>query len=947
MNTHSARNWLAALTLVASFGLINTAVAQDSATADKKDETVTLEKFSVTGSRIKRLDAESPQPVVTITRGDIDSSGFNNLQDLLKSLPSNTGASNQVFQTASFTRGASTLNPRGLGGNRFLVLINGRRAATYALTTSGNTSIFDFNSVPLSAVEKIEFLKDGASAIYGSDAITGVYNLILRKDYQGFSTNMTVGNTTGHDALYTQLDVLAGASSRNTSITAGASYNHQNSTFIKDYNRSKTTDYSYLSDGSATGNFRFINQNSTLSFPFNLTLPRTLLVARGVDLGTSTSSSVNVVGNPAGQGTPVLSGFAAAPGTGGGTIANANRYDFAKTFQILPDSEAKSAFFRLNHTFDNGITAFLDVRYSNNFYNYYFTPTPISGTGTPLPSPLTINGGTNQFGETVATATFSTLVIPWNNPYNPFGVNIASFLGRTSFGPPRIFDTEATAANFLAGFNGTFADKWNWDSGFSYGSSTITSVSRNAMRVPDLENALAGTTRATAFNPFGPSDTPSLITNLFTISNSSAKAEGWMGDLHVENSEVVKLPDLNFVTGFIGLAAGYEWRQDKLDTRPDTQSYVGSGGGLPLTGTRTVQSEYVELNIPLLRMGKMSAEAQVAVRHESYSDFGKTTKPKYGAKLKLPENAFVNVLLRGSYSESFAAPNLGQLYSTQTTGFTSSLLSDPLRPTDPPQQIRQITGGNPLLKPEEGKVTFIGGVFEIPVIKQKKWGELGFDIDYFKIDITNVITTPSASTILARTDIFPDTQYVVRDNTFGYPGPISYVKATPVNLAYWKYQGVDFGVNYRMNNTASGDYSARFAATRLYRVVFNSGLGNADFNNVGFYGNPRWTATADLGWKYKDYGASVRVNYQGAWTNDGYSSVSTFPMKATYVVNPQFTYRGLPGFMKGTRVTVGVNNVFGAEPDLVGRETPGFDANLTSNDLQLGRFYYLRLSREF
>lgn len=656
---------------------------------------------------------------------------------------------------------------------------------------------------------------------------------------------------------------------------------------------------------------------------------------------------MNVVGNPAGQTNPTLSGFAAAPGTGSGTIANANRYDFAKTFQILPESDAKSAFFRLNHSFSNGINAFVDVRYSNNFFNYNFTPTPIQGAGTPLPSPLTVTGGTNQFGETVATATFSTLVIPWNNPYNPFGVNIASFLGRTNFGPPRIFDTESTAANFLAGFNGTVLDKWNWDAGFSYGNSMVTSVSRNAMRVPDLQAALSGTTRATAFNPFGKSDNQSIIDNLFTISNSSAKAESWMGDVHVDNSELIKLPDLSFVTGFIGLAAGYEWRQDKLDTRPDTQSYVGSGGGLPLTGRRTVQSEFVEVNIPLLRVGKMSAEAQVAARHEEYSDFGQTTKPKYGAKLKLPENPFVNVLLRGSFSKSFAAPNLGQLYSTQTTSFTGNQLTDPLRPTDPPQQIRQVTGGNPGLKPEEGEVTFIGGVFEIPAIKKNKWGELELDIDYFKIDITNVITTPSAATVLARPDIFPDTQFVVRDNTFGYPGPISFVKATPVNLAYWKYQGVDFAVNYRLNNTSTGDYSVRLSATRLYKIVFNSGLGNADFNNVGFYGNPRWAATGDFGWRYKDFGASVRVNYQGAWTNDGYSSVNTFPMKATYVVNPQFTYRGFPGILKGTRLTVGVNNVFNEEPNLVGRETPGFDASLTSNDLQLGRFFYMRLSREF
>ncbi len=936
----------ALLALLLSAGLAHTAVAQATApTAEKKaDESVKLEKFEVTGSRIKRVDSESPAPVMTINRAAIEQSGFTNLQDLLKALPSNTGASNQVFQTASFTRGASTLNPRGLGGNRFLVLINGRRAATYALTTGGNASVFDFNSVPLSAIERVEFLKDGASAIYGSDAITGVYNLILRKDYQGLSTSVLVGNTTGHDAFYREANVLAGASSKDTSITAGASWNKQNSTFIRDYDRSKTTDYSYLSDGSTVGNFRFINQNSTLSFPFNLSLPRTLLVTRGVNLGTTTGANVNVVPlNTAGQSSPTLGNFAAAPGTGSGTIGNANRYDFAQTFQILPASESKSAFFRLNHNFKENLYGFVDVRYGNNFFNYMFTPTPIQGAGTPLPSPVTIAGGVNQFGETVAAATFSTLVIPWNNPYNPFGVNIASFLGRTNFGPPRIFATESTAANFLTGLGGSFLDSWNWESGFSYGSSMVTSVSRNQIRVPDFQSALSATTRATAFNPFGPSDNPSVLNNLFTISNSSNKAESWMADFRFDNSELVKLPDLSFVSGFIGIAGGYEWRQDKLDTRPDTQAYIGSGGGLPLRGSRTVQSSYVEANIPLLRYAKMSAEAQLAVRHEDYSDFGQTTKPKYGAKLKLPENDYVNVLLRSSYSESFAAPNLGQLYSTQTTSFTASLVSDPLRPGDAPQQIRQVTGGNPNLKPENAEVNYYGAVIEIPILRKQKWGELEFDVDYFTFLIDNVITTPSATTILARPLIFPDTQFVVRDNTFGYPGPISFIRATPVNLAYWRYKGYDFGVTYRKRDTQFGTFTTRLAATRLKEIVFNNGLGNPDFNNSGFYGNPKWAGTGDVAWSYKDFGASVRVNVQGRWTNDGYSSTINWPMKTTYVVNPQFTYRG---FQK-IRMTIGVNNAFNEEPNPVGRETTGFDAGLTSNDLQLGRFFYMRLSREF
>lgn len=921
------------------------AFAQSTPTpvGDKSDDAPQkLETFEVTGSRIRRLDAATPQPVVSINRADIEASGYMNLQDLLKNMPSNSGSSNQTFQASSFTRGATTLNPRGLGNNRFLVLIDGRRAPLYALGTSANTSVFDFNSIPLSAVDHIEFLKDGASAIYGSDAVTGVYNIILRKDYSGLEISTKYGNTLGHDISYREVNILAGARSNNTSVTVMANYSGQNSSFIRDYDRSKTSDYTL--GGTLVGP-QYLNQNSTLSFPFNVTLTRGQATALGFDITGITATGINIVSTDptAGQTNPAVSGFRVAPGN---VIPNQNRYDFARSFQIEPAEENYSTFVSLNHDFSPTIHGYANFSYNDNSFDYQFTPAAIQFTATPLPSPVA-----NPVAG--SPATFSTLFVPATNPYNPFGINLTSVLGRANFGPSRSYDTESNAESFLVGVKGTFLENFDWDTGYQHGSSTVSTAARNQIRVIDFQNALLGTTRATALNPFGPSENAALLSNLFTISNSSAKYKTDLWDVTLSNGQLYQLPDsvASFVKGNVGLAAGFEWRQESLDSRPDTQAYIGTGGGLPFKGQRTVQSEYLEATVPLLNAGGFIAESQLAVRHEKYSDFGDTTKPKFGAKLQLPKNPYFGVLLRGSLSQSFAAPNLGQIYSAQTTSFTSTALSDPLRPSDPPSQIRTVSGGaGPgALKPEQARIHYYGLVFDASYIKSKGWGDLSFDIDFFDMKITNVINTPSANQILGLPSVFPDAVYVVRDNSAVTPGPISYVRTTPANLARWKYRGVDYSIDYTFPGTAWGTFAMKVAATQIFYVGFNSGIGSPDFNNVGFYANPRWNGNLLLRWTAGIWRVENLFDYAGGFTNDLYSTQPgnpVFGMDPKIIWNPTISI-DLDHWSKGLLVKIGAANVLNTQPNVVGRETPGFDLNITPSDLVRGRFLHMEVRKSF
>lgn len=883
-----------ALALLLSVSLIPSAVAQqaaaDSTDEKKKDEAVTLEKFEVTGSRVKRLDTETPAPVVAYSASDIEAKGYTNIGDFIQSLPFNTGSANSIYQTASFTRGAATANPRGLGSQRFLVLIDGRRPATYALPTSGNRQVFDFNSLPAAAIDSLEFLKDGASAIYGADAVTGVFNIKLKKNYTGISTQAYYGNTLGHDTGLKQFSVVAGAGAGKTRAMVAFDYKNANSNFIHDYDIT-TTDYT-----QSLGTNKGANLNSTLNWPANVTVTAAQAAAIGIPSGTYVISGGRLLSSP------TLGDFVKVT-----AVPNENRYNFAETYQVYPAYDYISAYAQMEHDFNENITAFGNAAFSDNRTYYAFTPGVIN---------------------------FSTegLSLPATSPYNPFGIAMNTLLGRTNFGPVRKFDTESIAANFVGGLKGTYGN-WDWETAVTYGFSEVTTVSRNAIRATTYQAALNGTLSGFSgvyFNPFGHNNS-NLVKALFTSSTGMSKGESTAWDARVSNSALFTLPG-----GDVGLAAGVEYRKDELQTNPDTAAYLGSGGGLPLRGDRDVKSAYVELTAPVYTKTALgSAEVQLAGRHEEYSDFGNTNKPKVGVKFRLPDNRIANVVLRGSYSESFQAPALALLYASQTVGFSSTVLQDPLRPQDPPQQQRIVTGGNPGLLPEDGKATYVGAVIDIPEVKG-----LSFTFDFFKFRINQVIVTPSATYLLSARGMAQFPNAIVRD---GAGGPILRIESVPSNNpdAYQLYKGYDFGVNYKLTNTRYGDFNFNAEATYTKEIGSDSGLGSGYFDNIGLWNNPKWRGTGSVAWRLKDYAAAVSADYIGAYWNDAYT-VAGWAENPYTIYHASFTYRGF----FGTDITVGANNVTDKRPPANGRETSGFDPN-TYGAGALGRFVYIRIRKDF
>ena len=881
-------------------------------TEEKKDDTQKLEKFEVTGSRIKRVDTETPSPVATFSAADIEAKGYVNVGDFIQSLPFNSGAANSIYQTSSFTRGASTANLRGLGSQRFLTLIDGRRGISYALPNSANRSVFDFNSIPAAAIESVELQKDGASAIYGSDAISGVLNIKLKKNFSGVSIGLYYGNTlrsSGGDTGTKEFSLLAGAESGKTKILTVFNAKTANSNFLQDYGVN-TTDF------TGQGTNKGLNGNSTSNFPANLTLTRTQAAAVGIafpNVAATVSSWSFVVKGGTPTSNPTLSQFVAAPADPANPnavlIGNENRYNFAPVYAIYPAYDYLSNYTSIEHAFTDSVKGFAKLTYGKNSTYYAFTPVVIG---------------------------FSTegLTLPATNPYNPFGIALTSLSGRALFGPVRKFDTESVNASVLAGLRGTILNRWDWESGVSYGFNTVTSVSRNAIRASVYQAALNGTTRATAINPFGPSDNAALVNSLFTSSTGTNKSDGLSYDATV-SGRIVELP-----AGDLGVAAGFEARNEKLTTNPDTAAYIGSGGGSPLSGKRSVTSEFVEFTVPVYKSAVLgSGEVQLAGRHEHYSDFGDASKPKVGAKIRLPENRFVNVVLRGSYSESFQAPALGLLYSSQTIGFTSNLVQDPLRPQDPPVQQRVVTGGNPNLIPENAKTQYVGVVFEPAKVKN-----LSFGVDFFDINIKQYIVTPSSTFLLSTAGRAQFPNAIVRDTALGNPGPILRIESVPSNnpLAYQRYRGFDYDIKYDLRNTRYGSFRFSGAATEIIKVGTDSGLGSGFFNNVGFNYNPRWKAQAGTAWDYKDYGATLTADWTGHWFNDGYTT-------AGWGENPYTIFGGslrYRGFWHST-IILSSTNLLNNQPPPNGRaSSAGYDQGLYGAGA-LGRFISIRIRRDF
>lgn len=851
----------------------------------KTERIETLDPYEVIGSRIKRADEETVAPVATFTREEIDLFGFQTLGEAVRQLSFSNGTSVDPQFGTGFASGATSLNLRGLGVNSTLVLINGRRAAPYGLPGgSGFTTLFDFNSVPLAALERIEILKDGASALYGSDAVAGVVNLKLRTHYSGLSVSTLYGNTTDTDSSQRGVNATWGATSGKATLLLIADWQDRNALFLRD------RAFSRSADGR---NFGGQDARSTTGFPGYVVVPTRDAAGRTPAATTLTGTVLSPQGMVLAN--PTAADF--APG--------ASLFNFNEDTTMLPEYSHVGGYARLKYDFTARFYTFGEFALRKNESEFRQAASTVVNT--------------NESG----TGAGGVMRLPFNNPYNPFGVDIDNFRFRLVPQGPRIREIESTTARYLGGLGGSLAGDWTWETALLYGKNEVEVHDANAATDAAVQNLLNQTSRATALNPFGPS-APGVVESLGLTLHRHASVDVWLQDLHA-NGHFGRLP-----AGEIGLAVGGEHRRETARDRPDPLAAGGGvvalGGSTGLRGDREVTAAYLELSIPLAR----NLEAQVAGRHENHSDFGTANKPKFALKYR----PLKSLLLRGAFSQSFRAPDLAQLYTAQTVSFTTSAVKDPLRPGDAAAVLRLINGGNSALQPELTDSYYAGAVVSVPQAKG-----LEFSVDFWRFQQTNLITVPTLASILDLETTTPSGR--VKRNApsgDGLPGTINAVTVTFRNVAKAMTDGVDFALRY-----------AR--ATDFGRFGFNTTLTythSYEFNYVELVktnGFPMFRGNASAQWSRGRWNAALSASYV-----DGYAEPSSTifgPGKAAahrinhaYLFYPQLTYQLDPRL----KLTLGARNVFDRDPPHALNKAEEYDNLQASGE---GRFVFLRVTKEF
>ena len=859
-------------------------------TAKKPDmdpDLVILEAFPVVGSRIKRIEVEGPNPVASIRQSDIQLAGYSTIGDALRTLPMVSGGSQQpAASNDSFTPGASTVNIRGLGNNGVLVLLNGRRAAPLSTPGfDGMQTMFDMNSVPMAAVESIEVLKDGGSALYGSDAVCGVIDIRLKRNYSGVIATTELGTHLGTNALDKSFSVVYGNQSGKNSLVVTFDWKGTNSIRDHEFSFSENSDNTYRggSDLRSPAGYPAAAYVPSLGNYYTLTAPKS---------------------------NPALSDFVVAD-------LSTGSYNFQSATDLFPWTRNSGFYSHFAHEFGPNIAAFVELSFRRVESKIAQAPSPVF-----------------SYAEHGTGPDTGTLTIPAANPNNPFGEDLQDeWYARLISAGNRISDVTSDTPRILVGLEGKIPDwnNWTWQSGALYTNNKAKNLNHGAELDSLYQQALNGISIGSETlyaNPFGPED-PRVTASYVRDNPSSSEFALKSFDLSATGT-LVDLP-----AGALGLAFGGEARAEDFSSNKtlaeETGNIIAGSEGSSVAGDRKVYAVYAELGVPILK----GLEAQVAARFEHYSDFGSTTKPKYALSYKPLDW----LRFRSSFSQSFLAPNLSYLYTKQVTLFSDSPLVDPKRPDDAARQIQARSGGNPSLKPENTDTIYAGVQLE-PAGALKG---LSFAVDWFQFKQTNLIAQLRPDFILAHEDTLAGK--VLRNSpAAGEPvGTINYINNTYDNIDGRTYRGFDFDLNYDLHSKEVGDF--RFSAAATLMTQFVDRTPEKAIQLAGEYGQPQWRSTYSVEWRKGNWGAAVFTEYIGEFFNyradgDTRTDAELGKVGNQFLVNPQVSYSG----WGKAKITLGARNVFNANPPFDRQSATGWDSDIHNAEKA---FLYVRLEREW
>jgi outer membrane receptor protein involved in Fe transport len=870
--------------LMLSFGIFAQNTPSDLQTADEAVKV--LEPITVTGYHLKRTDIEGPAPVVVFDRKALEQAGLNTLEEFAQyltiNLPEHLRNDGAV--------GATYFDLRGIGIDTTLVLINGLRIAPYAEYAEG---VIDINAIPVTAIDRIEILKDGASAIYGAEAVAGVVNIILRQDYDGIETSAGYGVSQRGDAEEILVDLVAGRANSRGSIMFSLGYFDREPQWSRD--REWWSDPDFSSIGGP-------NWRSSWSSPPTLLRYDNFLYEADPACGTD----------------PLLSSVIEVPWfdlVDEYCLFNYGQYE-AQIWGIERLGVTLSGRYEIN----SDLSFFGDVLYSHVDGETQQAPSPITG------SPLI---------ETYTLVPY----VPADHPHNPFGTD-GEILARPLDLGNRIYINDSTAYRAVAGLEGAWGD-WEWVGTAMYSRNDVEKNYHNMVPQTRFQQALLGQGGPNGdlwYNPFGhmPSNDPEIIDWLRTTATSKDSSEERSLDL-LFRREFGSLPG-----GPAGVALGLQFRSQKLDQwadenllSKDLAGWLGDHEAGPVSADREIGSAYVEFSLPILD----SLEAQLALRHEDYSDFGSTTKPK----IALRWQPIPSLMFRASYSASFRPPSFLELYSPVQTATARYIDTVRCEITGLPKDCRRSEyrleeRGNPDLQPEDGESWFAGMVWEPGFLPGFE-----FQLDLWKFLHWDRVEWYWAQLVLDEGGDFG----IVREpaEPDGTPGRIILIRETYINTDKLVTRGFDTTMRYGWQTERAGDFRASLMHTYIDEYEFRDTIYyDLNHNYAGKYrwinALPRNRANVNFDWAMGQHTAAANIHYIGHYenyTNEWVDGVETdepmiIPSHETLDLQYSYTFEKF----RGAQLRIGCINCTDKDPPLIYSSVnePFHDAR--------GRYYYIR-----
>ncbi|MBA4137759.1 MAG: hypothetical protein C0518_10625 [Opitutus sp.] len=927
----SPRKSLAAFALVLGTAAMVTQGYAQSAAPGAEEQVLKLEKFEVTGSYIPVAGTATAIPVTTFTAEAIADTGVttNVLEVLRKAAPQFMGNGNLGNTNANISSGATGGGSQlAFRNTQTLVLINGRRSAYAPIASSGGNQFVDVNMIPLSAIAKIEVLQDGASAIYGTDAVAGVVNIIMKSDFKGMEVGLRYG-WSDNDGNYAVRNgwMVGGASNDKTSITITSEWTKSDPLF--QYERP----FSAVAFGTGTfaGVVSFTDPVTRVGRFFVLNPSLNAPPATGLDLTPAQllANGTYIEVNP----TNLISGF--------GTEQQYS-FNLAQYVTLLVGNERRSATVAFDHRMNDKISVFGDLLYSQ----------------------------TRTYSQLNAQPTSASR--PANAPDNPFDIAVTA---RNRFlANPRQYFYDSTNVRGVIGAKGDFNENFRWEVGAL--KNRIEQSYRNE-GVIDTASRVAAVSDG-VLNYFARQQAPGAVaaSAMFGTALGQAVSELTTYDARV-SGKIFDLP-----AGEVGFATGVEIRSEVLTQTADRNSQGAtfawdSATTLdPFSADRDVSAWFGNVRVPLLGDNSgngMLLEIEAALRYEKYSDTDDPSVPKYSLRY-LPFND--ELAFRATYSESFAAPTLFQLFGPGGIGFTTSLSLDRFGGGAPiTGQANARSGANPGLRPATSENYTLGFVWS-----PKTFKGFSMSVDYFSVDQEDLISTIGSPTILQDVELLgtasPYAGFVRLGSApslglAGFNGaPITaagqignraidtvYVTDTLVNIAGQRLAGLDIKFDYTWNSDSLGRFDANLAAIWWNYYKATTLPGTAEFDTVGqatnfngtipdyqTYTSVRWSRgawRAGLGWQFIP---SVNdVNWYDATDSTADESVEAFH---SVDLDVGFSFGSDWGMLNGLTVRVGANNVLNEMPPAAkGTFT---DANAdTATYGAVGRFIYLEAKYNF